>query len=69
MDRRGETRIPRRKLRDTRELAVNAMNKGMHPDRVADLYDIGRSTVYKWRKEYLEKGTAAFEVKSAPNAA
>jgi transposase len=66
MDRRGETRIPRRKLRDIRELAVNAMDKGMHPDRVADLYDVGRSTVYKWRKEYVEKGAAAFEVKSAP---
>jgi transposase len=66
MNRKGETRIPRRKLQDIRELAVNAMNKGMHPDKVADLYDIGRSTVYNWRKEYLEKGAAALTVKSAP---
>jgi len=66
MDRKGETRVPRRKLRDIRELAVSAMNKGMHPDKVADLYDVGRSTVYNWRKEYLDKGTAAFTVKSAP---
>src|SRR6185437_15249513 len=66
MDRKGETRVPRRKLRDIRELAVSAMNKGMHPDKVADLYDVGRSTVYNWRKEYLDKGTAAFTVKTAP---
>jgi transposase len=69
MNRKGESRVLRRKLRDIRELAVNAMDKGMHPDRVADLYDVGRSTVYKWRKEYLEKGAAAFEVKSAPGRA
>jgi transposase len=66
MDRKGERRVPRRKLRDIREFAVGAMNKGMHPDDVADLYDVGRSTVYNWRKQYLDKGTAAFEVKMAP---
>src|SRR6266566_4728974 len=38
----------------------------MHPDDVADLYDVGRSTVYNWRKEYQEKGPAALKVKNAP---
>lgn len=66
MDRRGEKRVSRRKLQDIRELAVGAMQKGMHPDDVADLYDVGRSTVYNWRKEYLEKGPTALVVKMAP---
>lgn len=66
MDRRGEKRVPRKKLQDIREFAAAAINMGMHPDDVAELYDVGRSTVYNWRKEYLEKGPAAFIVKSAP---
>lgn len=66
MDRKGEKRIPRRSLADTRTLAISAMQKGMHPDDVADLYDVGRSTVYNWRKEYQENGPAALVVKSAP---
>ena len=66
MVRKGEKRIPRRSLQDTRTLAISAMQKGMHPDDVADLYDVGRSTVYNWRKEYTEKGPAALTVKKAP---
>ena len=38
----------------------------MHPEDVADLYDVGRSTVYNWWKEYQEKGPAALMVKKAP---
>jgi transposase len=66
MDRKGEKRVPRRSLEDTRTLAIAALRKGIHPDDVADLYDVGRSTVYNWRKEYREKGPAALVVKYAP---
>jgi len=66
MERKGEKRVPRRKLQDIREFAISAMQKGMQPDDVADLYDVGRSTVFNWRKEYLEKGPAALVVKMAP---
>lgn len=66
MDRKGERRVPRRSLKDIRTLAVGALEKGMHPEDVADLYDVGRSTVYNWRKEYQEKGAAALVVKKAP---
>ncbi len=66
VDRKGEKRIPRRSLKDTRALAITALQRGMHPDDVADLYDVGRSTVYNWRKEYQEKGSAALVVKKAP---
>lgn len=65
MDRSGEKRIPRRKLQDIREFAMAALQTGMHPDDVAELYDVGRSTVYNWKKEFLEKGPAAFIVKRA----
>jgi transposase len=53
-------------LQDTRTLAIAALQKGMHPDDVADLCDVGRSTVYNWWKEYQEKGPAALTVKKAP---
>lgn len=69
MDRKGEKRISRRSLEDTRTLAVGALQKGMHPEDVADLYDVGRSTVYNWWKEYQEKGPAALMVKKAPGRA
>jgi transposase len=38
----------------------------MRPEEVADLYDVGRSTVYNWLKEYQDKGPAALVVKKAP---
>ena len=66
MSRIGEKRIPRRSLEDIRTLAVGALRKGMHPEDVADLYDVGRSTVYNWWKEYQKKGPAALIVKNAP---
>jgi transposase len=66
VNRKGEKRVPRRQLRDIREFAITAIQKGMHPEDVADLYDVGRSTVFNWRKEYLEKGAAALTVKNAP---
>lgn len=66
MGRKGEKRIPRRSLEDTRTLAISALRKGMHAEDVADLYDVGRSTVYKWRKEFEENGPAALVVKNAP---
>jgi transposase len=66
MDRKGEKRIPRRSLEDTRTLAVAASQKGMHPEDIADLYDVGRSTVYGWLREFREKGPAGLLVKKAP---
>lgn len=66
MDRKGEKRVPRRQLRVIKEFAITALEKGMHPDDVADLYDVGRSTVYNWRKEYKEKGSSALAVRNAP---
>lgn len=66
MDRKGEKRIPRRSLQDIRTLAITALQKGIHPDEVADLYDVGRSTIYNWWKEYHENGPSALMVKMAP---
>jgi transposase len=66
MDRKGEKRIPRRSLEDTRTLVVAALQKGLHPEDAADLYEVGRSTVYNWWKEYKKNGPAALAVKNAP---
>jgi transposase len=65
MSRTGEKRIPRRSLEDTRRLVVHAVEQGMHPDEAAGIFDVGRSTVYNWMKEFRENGTAAFTVKKA----
>jgi transposase len=66
MDRKGEKRVPRRSLQDTRTLIIGAIQDGMHPEDAAGLYDVGRSTAYNWWKEYQEKGPAALIVKKAP---
>jgi transposase len=66
VDRRGERRVSRRDLESIRELAINALQAGMSPEQVAALYDVGRSTVFGWRKGYAEKGAEAFIVKKAP---
>lgn len=58
--------MPRRILEDTRRLVCHAIENGMHPADASELYDVGRSTVYKWWAEFQEKGAAAFEVKPAP---
>lgn len=63
MSRAGEKRIPRRSLEDTRRLVVHAVERGMHPDEAAGIFEVGRSTVYNWIKEFRENGAAAFTVK------
>lgn len=65
MTRNGEKRVPRRTLEDTRRLVVHAVEKGIHPEDAADIFDVGRSTVYNWMKEFQEKGAAAFTVKKS----
>jgi len=59
-------RIPRRSLEDTRLLVVSAIEKGMHPDDAADIFECGRSTVYGWLKARREDGPDALKVKMAP---
>lgn len=66
MDRKGEKRVLRRTLEDTRRLVVHAVEDGMHPDDAAYFFDVGRSTVFKWVKEYRESGPTAFRVKELP---
>jgi len=39
------------------------VENGLHPENAAGVFDVGRSTVYKWVKEFQEKGAAAFTVK------
>jgi transposase len=53
-------------LEDTRRLVVHAVEKGMHPDDAAAIFECGRSTVYGWVKAHQEQGPAAFVVKKPP---
>ena len=56
-------RIPRRSLEDTRILVVSAIDKGLHPDDAAEIFEVGRSTVYGWLKLRREQGLAGLTVK------
>jgi transposase len=45
---------------------MNAIDKGVHPDDVADVFGVGRSTVYGWMKARREIGADWLTVKKAP---
>lgn len=66
MDRKGEKRVSRRNLEDTRRLVCHAIESGMHPDEASAVFEVGRSTVYNWWKAFRENGATAFTVKPAP---
>lgn len=59
-------RIPRRSLEDTRRLVVHAVEKGMHPDDAARIFDCGRLTVYGWVKAHRHQGPEALVVTTPP---
>lgn len=61
-------RIPRRSLEDMRALVLGAIDKGLHPDEAARVFECGRSTVYGWLKARRELGPSALVVKKAPGA-
>jgi transposase len=58
-------RIPRRSLEDTRILVISAIDKGLHPDDAAEVFEVGRSTVYGWLRLRRESGPAGLAVKKA----
>jgi transposase len=45
---------------------VHAVEKGMHLDDAADIFECGRSTVYGWVKAHREQGPEALMVKKPP---
>jgi len=49
-------------------LVISAIEKGLHPDDAARIFDCGRSTVYGWVKAHREQGPEALKVKKAPGA-
>lgn len=66
MARETGKRIPRRSLEDTRILVISAIEKGLHPDDAAEIFECGRSTVYGWLKAHREQGPQALKVKTPP---
>lgn len=56
-------------MEDTRLLVVNVVEKGMHPDEAARIFEVGRSTVFGWLKAKREQGREALKVRKAPGAA
>jgi transposase len=66
MTKQPGARIPRRSLEDTRALAVAALERGEHPDKVAEIFGCGRSTVYSWWAAFRERGPEAFHVGTSP---
>lgn len=56
-------------MEDTRLLVVNVVEKGMHPDEAARIFEVGRSTVFGWLKVKRAQGREALQVRKAPGAA
>ncbi len=57
------TRVARRDLAATRRKVIAAIDKGLSPEDVAEIFDCGRSTVYGWVAAYRARGEGLFEVK------
>ena len=55
----------RRADEEERIRAVRLMEAGKSPEQIAEILDVGRSTVFWWQKKYREGGLAALSTKFA----
>ena len=55
----------RRATEEERLLAVQLMERGKSPEVVAEILNVGRSSVFDWQKKYREGGLAALSTKFA----
>ena len=58
-------RIARSGLAETRQRVIEAIEKGLHPDKAAECFGCGRSTVYGWLSAYRRQGERSFALKKA----
>jgi DNA invertase Pin-like site-specific DNA recombinase len=62
-------KIPNEVMNYIRRLAVRAVEeKHQSPELIAEIFDISRSSVYKWLRRYREEGEEALDSGSAPGA-
>jgi len=59
------SRVARRGLAETRQKVIEAIEKGLHPDKAAEYFGCGRSTVYGWLSAYRRQGESSFALKKA----
>jgi len=59
------SRIARSGLAETRQKVIEAIEKGLHPDKAAEYFGCGRSTVYGWLSAYRRQGERSFALKKA----
>lgn len=55
----------RRSTKEEKIDAVTLIENGTHPDLVAEIFDVSRSSVYDWYQKYREGGLAALSTKFA----
>jgi transposase len=61
--------IPDEVMNYLRRIAVRAVEeKGHSPEVIAEIFGIGRSSVYDWLRRYRAAGEAALDTRSAPGA-
>lgn len=46
-----------------RKRAINLLNNGYSPKKVAELADVSRQSVYRWKKDYKKEGVDGIEAK------
>jgi transposase len=62
-------KIPDEVMNYLRRIAVRAVEeKHYSPEVVADFFDISRSSIYAWLREYRQHGEAALDTRKAPGA-
>lgn len=65
MSRRGEKRMSKVQLEETRIRAVRMSERGMSSDEIASVIGCGRSTVFGWLAAYRKSGQDGLRVKIA----
>ncbi|GHE39843.1 hypothetical protein GCM10017673_47760 [Streptosporangium violaceochromogenes] len=56
----------RRATSEEKVFAIRLLEQGMSPDRVAEALDVGRQSVFRWKRQVCEGGIVALRIKKAP---
>ncbi|GAB2467712.1 hypothetical protein GCM10027187_39860 [Streptosporangium sandarakinum] len=56
----------RRATFEEKVFAIRLLEQGASPDRVAEVLDVGRESVFRWKRQAQEGGVKALRIKKAP---
>ncbi|GGL51567.1 hypothetical protein GCM10014719_61100 [Planomonospora parontospora subsp. antibiotica] len=56
----------RRATFEEKVFALRLLEQGLSPDRVAEALDVGRESIFRWKRQARSGGTEALRIKKAP---